>query len=303
MARARSPNRDKAFEMWKESNTEMLLKDIASELSVSDSQIRKWKNQDNWESQLKGNVTNRTKSNVTNKKPKKPAPKVKNIIEELEDADLTEKQRLFCLYYIKSFNATMSAIKAGYAKESAHVTGSQLLRHPKVSAEIKRLKGAVQQEIFIDAMDILNKYIKIAFSDIADYVTFGRKTVQVMGMYGPVFEGKGKDKKPVMQTTNYIYLKESTEVDGTILSEVSEGKDGVKIKLADKMKALEKLEKYFDLFPDKFKRQIEEEKLKIAKDKFELEKTKINGDEGETEDDGFLEALEGKVSEVWDDAE
>jgi phage terminase small subunit len=66
VARARSPNRDKAFEMWKESNGEILLKDIAAQLEVSDSQIRKWKNQDNWDDQLKGNVTI-SKSNVTNK--------------------------------------------------------------------------------------------------------------------------------------------------------------------------------------------------------------------------------------------
>jgi phage terminase small subunit len=66
VARARSPNRDKAFEMWKNSNGEMLLKDIATKLEVSDSQIRKWKNQDKWDTQLKGNVTI-TKSNVTNK--------------------------------------------------------------------------------------------------------------------------------------------------------------------------------------------------------------------------------------------
>jgi phage terminase small subunit len=66
VARARSPNRDKAFEMWKSSNGDMLLKDIAAELNVSDSQIRKWKNQDNWDDQLKGNITI-SKSNVTNK--------------------------------------------------------------------------------------------------------------------------------------------------------------------------------------------------------------------------------------------
>lgn len=65
MARQRSPNRDKAKQMWLESNGEMLLKDIAAELGVSDSQIRKWKNQDNWEAELNSNVTNESKSNVT----------------------------------------------------------------------------------------------------------------------------------------------------------------------------------------------------------------------------------------------
>lgn len=66
MARERSPNRDKAFEIYKESNGKTLLKDIAIKLNVSDSQIRKWKNQDKWDDKLKGNVTIKSKGNVTN---------------------------------------------------------------------------------------------------------------------------------------------------------------------------------------------------------------------------------------------
>lgn len=65
MARQRDPRRDKAKRIWLESNGEKQLKDIASELNVSDSQVRKWKSQDKWSAELKSNVTN-GKSNVTN---------------------------------------------------------------------------------------------------------------------------------------------------------------------------------------------------------------------------------------------
>ena len=64
MARARDPARDKAKEMYLELKGEMLLKDIAAELGKSDVQIRKWKNLDKWDDELKGNVTNQTKGNV-----------------------------------------------------------------------------------------------------------------------------------------------------------------------------------------------------------------------------------------------
>lgn len=75
MPRARSPNRDKAKELWLKSDKTRQLKDIAKELGVSEEQVRKWKSQDNWEnegkvtlpnkktnpkSQRKGNVTKRT---------------------------------------------------------------------------------------------------------------------------------------------------------------------------------------------------------------------------------------------------
>lgn len=65
MARKRDPRRDEAKTIWLESNGEKQLKDIASELNVSDSQIRKWKSIDKWSAELKGNVTN-AKGNVTN---------------------------------------------------------------------------------------------------------------------------------------------------------------------------------------------------------------------------------------------
>lgn len=66
MARQRDPRRDQARGIWLKSNGKKLLKDIAEELGVSDSQIRKWKSQDKWSEELKGNVTN-AKSNVTNR--------------------------------------------------------------------------------------------------------------------------------------------------------------------------------------------------------------------------------------------
>lgn len=64
MARPRNPKRDEAFRLWIETNGKKKLKDIAAELGVSDSQIRKWKNEDNWNKFLNGNVT-KSKRNVT----------------------------------------------------------------------------------------------------------------------------------------------------------------------------------------------------------------------------------------------
>ena len=66
MARKRDPRRDQAKETWLKSNGKKVLKELANELNVSDSQIRKWKSIDKWADELKGNDTN-SKSNVTNK--------------------------------------------------------------------------------------------------------------------------------------------------------------------------------------------------------------------------------------------
>lgn len=68
MPRSRSPKRDKAYQLWLASDGKKKLKDIAAELGVSETQVRKWKNQDKWN----GNVTNQMKGNVTKRKPGAP---------------------------------------------------------------------------------------------------------------------------------------------------------------------------------------------------------------------------------------
>lgn len=203
-------------------------------------------------------------------KPKKKAVESEEVIhfDEVGDDGLTDKQRLFCMYYVKTFNQTVAAIKAGYTRDSAHVQGSRLLRNDKVIDEIKRLKGELRKDIFIDAMDVLEKYVQIAFADITDFVEFGRERVQLIGAFGPVTDD---NNDPVMVDRDFVKFKEYDEVDGTLITEIKMGKDGVSVKLADKMKALDFLSKHMDLLNENERKQLQVEKTKaeIAKVKSE----------------------------------
>ena len=78
------------------------------------------------------------------------------------------------------------------------VEGSNTLRKPKVKEEIRRLKKNRLNREMLSEEDIFQKYIDIAFADITDYLEFGRKTVPVMGPYGPIMvkdEETGKKLK------------------------------------------------------------------------------------------------------------
>ncbi|WP_332649698.1 terminase small subunit [Lysinibacillus sp. 54212] len=212
---------------------------------------------------------------------KKDATRKKEVVESEEviifDAEgedgLTDRQRLFCMYYIKTYNQTMAAIKAGYAKDSAHVEGSRLLRNAKVATEINRLKGEQRKGIFIDAMDVLDKYIQIAFADITDYLTFGRERVQLIGAFGPVYD---KDDKPVMVDQDYVRFNESIDVDGTLITEVKQGRDGLSVRFADKMRALEFLTRHFDMLDEKTRKKLQEEKTKAEITKIKSETKGLN---------------------------
>ncbi|MFJ7700005.1 phage terminase small subunit [Lysinibacillus fusiformis] len=66
MARQRDPNRDKAFEIYKEHDGNIPLKDIAAQLSKGEGTVRGWKNKDKWDETLNGTLQS-SERNVPNK--------------------------------------------------------------------------------------------------------------------------------------------------------------------------------------------------------------------------------------------
>ncbi|MEW4239778.1 terminase small subunit [Priestia megaterium] len=130
MARKRDPRRDEAFGIWKQHNGEITNRAIAEQLDIPEKTIRAWKSRDKWNTVLqkgKCSTTNKKASQKTRALTKKQTHEINN-----ETIELTEGQRLFCLYYVKTFNATMSAIKAGYSADTAHVQGPRLLGNVRI---------------------------------------------------------------------------------------------------------------------------------------------------------------------------
>ena len=60
MPKARDPNRDKAFEIYKENNGKIDLVEIASQLKISAGTVRGWKSKDNWGGTLNGTFQKNT---------------------------------------------------------------------------------------------------------------------------------------------------------------------------------------------------------------------------------------------------
>ncbi|TSB47133.1 terminase small subunit [Alkalicoccobacillus porphyridii] len=262
---------DKIRKEYQSSN--ITLKALADKHDLKLGTLKSRKSREGWsrDATPKKDATNRIRDATTEKKMQQQSQIVEPILVESEG--ITDKQGLFCVYYVKSFNATQSAIKAGYAPESAHVEGSRLLRNAKVADHIRKLKGDMLQGVFVDAMDVLNKYVQIAFADITDFVEFGTVEKQDYTEEGkPIFDPKGN---PETHTVSFVDFKDYKTVDGTLITEVKQGRDGVAIKLADKMKALDVLAKYFELLPDSVKRKLEEEKIKAETAKLQKEEKNV----------------------------
>lgn len=266
MPKQRSPDRDKAFQIYKEHNGDIPLVDIASELSISEGTVRGWKSKDRWDNQLNGAFRKSPKGSNKNKERSKQVTKEtkiinKKLLDTVEENDnLTEKQKLFCVYYMQNFNATAAALRAGYSPDSAGQIGYNLLRRDDVKEEIRKLKEIKKETFMLNEADIVERYMTIAFASMNDFTNFGTEEVIEIDENGEAQKYK----------QNFVHFKDSSLVDGGLISEISVGRNGSNIKLADRMKALDWLGKYFLMNPlDRHKVEYENKKLELEKQKLE----------------------------------
>lgn len=150
---------------------------------------------------------------------------------------LKPKQELFCQYYTSYWNATRAARDAGYSEKSAMELGYQLLQLPPVQERIEELSGHALKECGVTRERVLTELARIAFLDLR-------------GAYAP--DGSLLAPKDIPE--DVIRAVAGIEVD-----EIWEGygenrqQTGVtkKLKLNDKVRALDSLAKHLGLAPDR----------------------------------------------------
>lgn len=86
----------------------------------------------------------------------------------MAEKKLTGKQELFCQEYIKDFNGTQAAIRAGYSDKSAHDIASENLRKPDIEERIKELRHELYNRNKITVDEIIHELSEITRVDPAE---------------------------------------------------------------------------------------------------------------------------------------
>lgn len=227
-------------------------KEIAEKYGVTINTVRSWKTRYNWN--RKGQKSVHTKKEKVCTKNTTSFEEVNQVI---EDEKLTDEQRLFCIYYVRCFNATKAYMKAyGVKYNVAAVSGCRLLQKEKIRNCITELKQNRLNREMLSEEDIFQKYMDIAFADITDYVTFGQEETDVIGAFGPVkIKDEDGNEKVLRQKLNVVKFKNSDEVDGTLISDINLKNSSVK--LLDRMKALDWLASHMDIATSEQRARIE----------------------------------------------
>lgn len=242
----------------------MKYKDIASKYNVTLNTVKSWKTRYKWkkdaeEKESAEKVCTQNKSMHTLEKGAE--NKISNEDKDFEYVDeedgLTDKQRVFCHYYMQSLNAFQAAIKAEYSPSYARVDVYRLLENPSIKKYLEKLKEQQRQKFLISQERILNRHVQVALSDITDY-----------------FNEDGS-------------LKPLSEVDGSLVRKIKiikkDGFESAEIQLIEKCPSLAWLTKHAGLDPD----------TNIAKQRLEIERKKVgSGEDGKDKTGKFLDVLE-----------
>lgn len=276
MARERSPERDKAKLMWLESGGERKLKDIAAELGVSDSQVRKWKNQDKWDAALNSNVTNESNSNVT----KRGAPKGnKNAVGNRGGAPPGNK------------NAVGNSGGPGGPYRNKHA-----LKHGIYETIFLDTLDEDEQALFdaieVDTLDELKRTLK-------SLIVQERRTMRrIKELESGLTDEEKKFKEELCQRQDKIPYASPKTGKQINLAVVTEGMKVTEVTtlVASKLDKILKQEEHLNKVRERKLRTLaqiesieqEREKIAIARERLELDRYKVlghGGDEGEGDDD------------------
>lgn len=165
---------------------------------------------------------------------------------------LTEKQKRFCDEYLIDLNATRAYKAAGYSVRSdnaAGVEGHKLLRNPKIDSYLKQKMKEREKRTEVTQDKVLKELAKIGFANAADYAKVVEKEYieKITDDNGNVIGQETKTYKAVeIEPTDRLDTDKQAAIAG-----IKEGRNGIEVKLNDKVKALELIGRHLGMFTEK----------------------------------------------------
>lgn len=161
---------------------------------------------------------------------------------------LTIKQEKFCQGLFSGLTqreAYKQAFSAENMKDKTIDERSCVLANlDKIKTRLTFLRDELKDRNMVTVERVMAEYAKIAFADIKDFLSYG--TVKYKEDNDPT------TGEPIYDYKQMVEVKPSDEIDGTLVNEVSIGKDGTfKFKLHDKKGALDMIGKHLGMFIDK----------------------------------------------------
>ena len=167
------------------------------------------------------------------------------IFDAAFEIGLTEKEKEFALLYLETYNPGLSYLKVyGGSRQGANSRAKASLQREKMKNFIDKAKEILQLKYDLNPSAYVEFLLRAANADIGDYLSFKEEEIEVRNKEGEiVYDPDTGD--PLKRKVSKIRLKDSSEVDSTLVSKISQGREGIKIELIDKLKCWDRLKEYF----------------------------------------------------------
>ena len=169
-----------------------------------------------------------------------------------EEKKLTAKQKAFVQEYLIDLNATQAAIRAGYSADTANEQGSRLLTYVSVQEALQEAMADREKRVEITQDMVLKELAQVGFSKIDDFLKVDDFEVIVGFEKGD--DGNDDHSKPIKRMIRGVEVFKTDDIPKNKLAAVSEirqTKEGISLKLHDKMKAVELIGRHLAMFTDK----------------------------------------------------
>ena len=161
---------------------------------------------------------------------------------------MTPRQQRFVQEYLVDLNATQAAIRAGYSARTANRMGSENLSKPVIAEAIAEGRLMLQRRTEVDQDRVLRELAKVAFASISDVISWGMRVLeQRRGPEG----GEAAGGEIVAPFIDIIASADLPPEITAAVAEVALTKDGLRIKMHDKVGALEKIGRTLGMFKDR----------------------------------------------------
>jgi len=102
---------------------------------------------------------------------------------------LKDKRKVFAAEYVKDWNATQAAFRAGYSPKTAYSQGQRLLKNVEVRAEIDKTSADIADQNDVEAREIIAGLRRIAFAPEGARVSNSDRlrALELLGKYKAMF--------------------------------------------------------------------------------------------------------------------
>lgn len=126
---------------------------------------------------------------------------------------LTAKQAKFVEHYAETKHGTRSAIFAGYAKNSAHITASKLLIHPKIKKALSKRQERISKGFMATVDDIIIKLSEMGLGEGGIKDSDRLKAIELLGKHLGLWQAdRATGKIDVNVTTRDMTREQAVEL-------------------------------------------------------------------------------------------